>query len=272
METLYGVARYAGSKVADEATKEAAKKLVVQPLFKRIFGPDWDKDGDAAIPPKVDFSEKLIEYLQRQDRALETTLRCLDQLVERVDMLGAAPTRNPILVAVGLTSDIENVTQQASGQIEQILNDQTPGLPQSIKSGYALLHLRRGNLNLARIYAKSTLKTNPVEAKAWYVLGLLKLQQPISAISPQNADDAEQHLATAAEAGLSAQCALPRAALRVDHYLPRKRKEPAPGLSELALLYGRRLREADSWPYGLLNNRVPTSREFKDIWFDSGRR
>lgn len=179
-----------------------------------------------------------------------------------------AVERYPGITFTGLDNLAKKIAYSAIlDLLVQQQREESSSTRESIVSVYALLHLLDGNKRLAELFAHKALKIDLAASRAWYVLGLLKLQEPITDISPSNADEAEHCLETAAGAGLSVQCALPRAALRIDHYMRRRRKERVPSLRDLAFLYGKYHQEAAQWPYGLLNSRLLTSREFKRIWF-----
>jgi hypothetical protein len=265
ISSLVDILPYVGQKAGEEVLKLVVSDAYtgLKKQLARILTPEEKSTAVTPTLTKADFTDRLIEYLERHDRALETTLQCLEQLSDRIKKIG---TPDSMVLSIGLMPVIDQAELKSNRHIQHILDDSSPGLPQTIKSGYSLLHLLQGNTNLAAIYARSTLRINPTEARALYALGLLKLQSPIRGLSPPNADEAEKFLATAAEAGLSPQCALPRAALRFDHYRYRGRKIPFPAISDLSLMYEAHRSEATSWPYGVLNTRFPKSREFTALW------
>jgi hypothetical protein len=130
----------------------------------------------------------------------------------------------------------------------------------------ALLHLLKGHVTLARRSAARALELNSADAQAAYVSGRLELEHPIAQLHPDDADRAECFLRTSSDLGLAPQCALPRIALRYDHYKYWKRKEPDPTLRDLIEVYYARKKEAECWPYDVLNSRLPTSPKFKVFW------
>jgi hypothetical protein len=132
--------------------------------------------------------------------------------------------------------------------------------------GEAVAHLVEGNITLARISAQRAIAANAADAQALYVCGLLELQYPIAELDAESADRAERFLRASADFGLGPQCALPRIALRYDHYRNWQREAPAPALKDLITLYHARNSEAVSWPFGILNDRLPTSPRFKVFW------
>jgi hypothetical protein len=257
----------------DEALKgviKAGATDLYSTMKKRFWGqqePTSKTAGKSPDVPNAELIDRMIKYLGHHDRAIETTLQCLEQLADRLDKHVPARSESPILLAVGLAPLREQMTGAADVQVKQILNDRSPGTPQSIKAGYALLHLRNGNRNLAEIFARSTISVNPADARAHFVLGLLPLQNPIRRLSPVQAKQADEFLRTASEAGLSPQCALPRAALRYDHYKFRQRTVPDPSIEHLSRIYVTHKAEATSWPYGDLNNHLNMSPEFKKLWW-----
>jgi hypothetical protein len=266
---LFDAFTYLGDEAVKGVIKAGASDLY-STVKRRIWGQEeLPSKTSTKLPdiPNAELIDRMMKYLGHHDRAIEATLQCLEQLADRLDKQVPARFESPILLAVGLTPLHERTTGAADTHVKQILNDRSPGTPQSIKAGYALLHLRNGNRNLAEIFARSTISVNPADARAHFVLGLLPLQNPIRRLSPVQAKQSDEFLRTASEAGLSPQCAVPRAALRYDHYKFRQKPVPEPSIENLSRIYVNSKAEATSWPYGELNNRLNMSPEFKKLWW-----
>jgi hypothetical protein len=261
--TDYG-AMYGGEFVKGAVQKAGGELFVA--LKNRIWGGANETQPQTKSTASPESVDRLIEYLQRQDRVLETTLQCLEQLSKRIQENHTSSARNPTYVAIGIAPVSDQGEALTKLDVQSVLRDVTPGVPQTIKSGFALAHMCKGNKYLAENYARSILKSNPADPGAHFVLAHVLLQTPLRDIEPWIADKAEVHLATASEAGLAPQSALPRAALRIDHYKYRGRRGPVPSVADLSLAFEANRTQATAWPYRQLNNRLPISRDFRTIW------